>query len=286
MPELPEVETIRKGLATSILHKNIVGLDVLKSRVLKNTTRDFKRILKNQSIRKIDRRGKLLIMEISNGQHLLLIHLKMTGQLIYVLGKQVIAGGHNLPNLGSLPNKYSHVIFNFVDGSQLFFNDLRQFGYLKLVKVGDRPKIEAQYGLEPGHPNFNWLSFREIFEHRSTRLKALLLNQQLISGLGNIYVDEVCFRAKVRPDRLVNSLSEVEIKALYNACQYIIKKAIAKRGTTFSDYRDHTNQPGNFASYLKVYGRSGQKCLRCKKAAIKKIKLVGRGTHFCPNCQK
>jgi len=286
MPELPEVETIRRGLASSILHKNIVDLEIIKDRVLRNSARDFKRILKNQSIGKIDRRGKLLIMEISGGEHLLLIHLKMTGQLIYVFGKQVIAGGHNLSNLGDLPNKYSHVIFKFVDGSQLFFNDLRQFGYLKLIKAGDRHKIEARYGLEPGHGNFKWVDFKKVFEHRSTRLKALLLNQQLISGLGNIYVDEVCFRAKVRPDRLVNSLGEAEIKALYNACQYIIKKAIDKRGTTFSDYRDHANQPGNFAKHLKVYGRGGQKCLRCKKAIIKKIKLVGRGTHFCPNCQK
>lgn len=286
MPELPEVETIRRGLEKSILHKNIADLDILKNRVLKNTSLYFRKILKDQHIKKIERRGKLLIMEVSDNQHLLLIHLKMTGQLIYVLGKKVIAGGHNLPNLGALPNKYSHVIFKFVDGSKLFFNDLRQFGYLRIIKAGDRSKIEQQYGIEPGHSDFKWSAFKKIFANRSTRLKSLLLNQQLISGLGNIYVDEVCFRAKVRPDRLASSLSQAEIRALYNACQYIIKKAIAKRGTTFSDYRDHDNKPGNFFQHLKVYGRSGQKCLRCKKANIEKIRLAGRGTHFCPHCQK
>lgn len=285
MPELPEVETIRRGLMSNIVNKTISGLDIRKSKLIKNEDRTFKNSLKNQSILNIDRIGKLLIFEISGDKFLLLIHLKMTGQLIYTDKSLVLAGGHSFKQPEFLPNKFSHVIFDFSDGSKLFFNDLRQFGYLRLIKKSELEAVSNNFGIEPGKSDFTLENFSTIFKNRKINLKALLLNQKLIAGLGNIYVDEICFRAGIRPSRLVSSLTRGDIKKLYLATNYIIKKAIEKRGTTFSDYRDVENKKGNFLKYLKVYGRKAEKCKHCQET-IKKIKLAGRGTHFCPNCQK
>jgi formamidopyrimidine-DNA glycosylase len=284
MPELPEVETIRRGLESAILNKQITDLQVKKPKLLRNKQAYFFNTLKNNSIVNIDRIGKLLIFVLADKQNYLLVHLKMTGQLIYTKGGQMVAGGHKQAILGKLPNRYSHIIFHFTDGSKLFFNDMRQFGYMELVK--DTEPIIKRYGIEPGTDNFTWENFQKVFVNRRIAIKVLLLNQQLISGIGNIYADEICYRAKVRPDRGVNTLTIAEKKKLFTATKYIIKKAVVNRGTTFSDYRDTSGQPGNFVKFLKVYGRAGQKCLSCRQVNIKKVKLGGRGTHFCSRCQK
>ncbi len=286
MPELPEVETIRRGLLAKILHKNIASVEVRKKSLVKSQLNFFKKNLQHNKFIDIKRIGKLLIWQLSKGEHYLLVHLKMTGQLIYVVGDKIIAGGHNLPNLGKLPNKYSHIIIHFTDGSRLFFNDLRQFGYFKLHPKKHHQQIADQFGIEPLTPDFTLANFSKALGKRKTSIKAVLLNQKLIAGLGNIYVDEICFRSQVRPTRSVSSLSKIEIKKLYSACLYIIKQAIAHRGTTFSDYLDTDGKVGNYEKYLKVYGRAGEKCLRCHKGIIKKVKLAGRGTHYCQNCQK
>ncbi|PIR07358.1 MAG: DNA-formamidopyrimidine glycosylase [Candidatus Komeilibacteria bacterium CG11_big_fil_rev_8_21_14_0_20_36_20] len=285
MPELPEVETIRIGLSNKILHKPIRQIKILKPKLVKNKPKNFQDILRNNQIINIDRRGKLLIFNLAD-ENFLLIHLKMTGQLIYISQNQIIAGGHNFPLAGQLPNQYSHVIFSFIDNSHLFFNDLRQFGYLKIVGHLEKEKIVAKYGPEPLGKNFSLDKFKEILSKRKGVLKPLLLNQQIIAGIGNIYADEICFRAKIKPNRKINTLTNQEIINLHKATQYIMMKAIHKKGTTFSDYRDSDNQRGNFVQYLKVYGRENKKCLRCRMANIKKISLGGRGTRFCPYCQK
>jgi formamidopyrimidine-DNA glycosylase len=286
MPELPEVETIRQGLKKQILGKPIANIIIKKKNLVRDNIQDFQGILQNNAISQIDRIGKLLLFKLAKQEKYLAIHLKMTGQLIYSFKDKLVAGGHNLPIIEDLPNKFSHIIFDFKDGSKLFFNDMRQFGYLQLLDKQSRGQVIKKYGIEPLSKNFTLANFKNIFVNRKCILKALLLNQQIISGLGNIYVDEVCFRARVLPDRRVNTLSDKELKAIYQACQYIIKKAIDKNGTTFSDYRDSDNKSGNYSKYLKVYGRQGKKCVRCKKSKIKKITLAGRGTHFCTTCQK
>lgn len=285
MPELPEVETIRRGLSNKIVGKKIIDVKIVKTRLVRNNPQLFKKSVAQNIILSIDRIGKLLIFNLADNNSLL-IHLKMTGQLIYAFEDELVAGGHNLPQIDNLPNKYSHIIFQFADGSNLFFNDMRQFGYMYLVSREDRDVISQKYGIEPGRADFTLANFRAIIKSRKGILKAFLLNQQFISGIGNIYADEICFRARVLPSRKVNSLSGEDIKALWQASGYIIKKAIAKQGTTFRNYRDADNNKGNFVKYLKVYGRAGQKCLTCRKIKIKKIKLAGRGTHFCPHCQK
>ena len=285
MPELPEVETIRLGLQAKILNKKIVDLKVSKDKLIKNNTKSFIEKLVGNKFLDIDRVGKLLIVVLPEEKYLL-IHLKMTGQLIYSKEDDLVAGGHNWPKVDDLPNKYSHIIFTFDDNSKLFFNDLRQFGYLKLVNKADKQKAVDRHGLQPTDKEFTLKNFKALVKGRRAVLKAFLLNQQIISGIGNIYADEICFRAKVMPSRHLDTLSQDEIRRLWQASKYIIKKAIDKKGTTFSDYRNADGGRGGFADFLKVYGRQDKKCLNCKKSNIKKIKLAGRGTHFCPSCQK
>jgi len=285
MPELPEVETIRRGLNTKIVNKQIIGIEVKKPNLVRNKKSEFRSILHNNRVLFIDRIGKLLILHLESDNYLL-IHLKMTGQLIYSFKNDLVVGGHKYSLSDNFPNKYSYIIFSFVDGSSLFFNDMRQFGYMEIVDKEGHKKARSKFGPEAGSKDFTLKKFRGIIKGRRGVLKALFLNQQIIAGIGNIYADEICFRAKVLPNRLVDTLSDSEIKRLYQATQYIIQKAIDKKGTTFKDYRDSDNKKGNFVKYLKVYGRKDKKCLVCKKDKIKKIKLAGRGTHFCPSCQK
>ncbi len=287
MPELPEVETIRRDLNSRISHKTIRQIEVRKLKMIRGSARDFRRRLLGHSFSRVDRRAKLLIFEVAGQQCFLLIHLKMTGQLIYESRRDVVAGGHSWPPIDRrLPSKYSHVIFTFSDGSRLFFNDLRQFGYLQLVDKNAKDKIVANYGLEPLTSEFTWPKFHSVFRGKQTVLKTVLLNQALIAGIGNIYADEICHAASVRPTRKVSTLTISELKRIFSASQRILRRAVAKRGTTFSDYVDADGRTGNYLQYLKVYNREGEKCLTCKKSIIKKIKIGSRGTHYCPVCQK
>lgn len=268
-----------------MLKKNISNVVVNKKNIVKNQLSFFVNKLLKQEFLEINRVGKLLIFHLPNNLYML-VHLKMTGQLIYTYQKNLVAGGHNFPTVDSLPNKYSHIIFYFSDGSNLFFNDMRQFGYMKIVDHHEKEKIVKKFGIEPGKNNFTLKNFKDIIKNRKGILKAWLLDQRFIAGIGNIYADEICFRAAVLPSRTLDSLSDIEIKKLWQASKYIIQKAIDKKGTTFSDYRDDKGQAGNFVKYLKVYGRAGKQCLKCKQELVKKVKLAGRGTHFCSHCQK
>lgn len=292
MPELPEVETIRRDLNKKILGKKIEKVKVSKRRLVKNNLNNFYATIKGNSIQNIHRIGKLLIFELAKEKKFLLIHLKMTGQLVYKNKKEITAGGHSLrgENLkeqagGDLPNKYSHVIFSFEDGTELFFNDMRQFGYLRIVDEKKLLEIKKDYGPEPLDKNFKLSKLEKIFANRRSNVKSILLNQKLISGIGNIYADEILFSAKVRPDRISGGLTKQEIKNIFLSSKKIIKKAIKNRGTTFSDYVDSQGREGNFSKFLLVYGKEGEKCSRCKNIIIK-TKTAGRGTRYCKNCQK
>jgi formamidopyrimidine-DNA glycosylase len=287
LPELPEVETIRKDLSNVILNKKITNITISKPKLIKNSSIPFfKQKLINQQINQVNRRGKLLYLELSN-QNYLLIHLKMTGQLIYQHQKQIIAGGHSEPKIESiLPNKYSHVIFEFSDQSQLFFNDQRQFGYFKIVEQPELNNILQKFGIEPLRSEFTSQNFTNLFAKKTTTVKNILLNQNAISGIGNIYADEICFHAGIKPTKKIPRLTATEVQKLFQSTKYIIKKAIKFRGTTFNNYRDSNGNIGNFKSQLMVYGRGNSLCLKCQTRKIKKIKHAGRGTHYCPICQK
>jgi formamidopyrimidine-DNA glycosylase len=294
MPELPEVETLKTGLEKLVLNKKIKEIKILSPKIAVPSAVFLEKTLKNKKIKRIDRRGKLLIFNIEKDLYLL-IHLKMTGQLIYVSRNDKLLGGHSLTKKrerisfdnsigGKLPNKYTRAIFSFADNSNLYFNDLRKFGYLKIVSQKELDKLLLNnYGPEPEDINFKYL--KESLKNRSVSIKAYLLNQKNIAGLGNIYVDESLFLSGIKPDRLISSLKESEIEKLVKEIKKIIKKAIKYRGTTFSDFRDVKGDKGNFSKFLQVYGREGENCYICN-SKIKKIKLAGRGTHFCPSCQK
>lgn len=287
MPELPEVETIRQGLQRRVVGKRITGVDVRKQKMVRGSVPGFIRAVRGQKITSIGRRGKLLTFQIGNTGRYILLHLKMTGQLIYKSKKVMVAGGHQWPPVGNdLPNKYSHVIFSFVDKSQLFFNDLRQFGYLTLADKQKLRVVLAHYGIDPLEDEFTWEQFRQALGKRKGILKAVLLDQRVIAGIGNIYAGEICFHARLLPMRLVGSLSEKEKKALHRATRHVFKRAMRYGGTTFRNYRDTEGGKGNFTQLLKVYGRTGLLCKRCKKQRVVRIVVAGRGTHFCPRCQK
>jgi len=295
MPELPEVETVRRDLRTSLKGKKIASLKIMADKIAPQGEALLKRALVGNSFKDVDRIGKLLIFKLAkvgNRYDCLLIHLKMTGQLIYKQGAKLTAGGHSLrPGSlteavgGELPNRSTRALLGFEDQSQLFFNDLRKFGYLKLVSQEELLKIKQRYGIEPLTENFTKSSFIKALERRKKNIKAVLLDQMIISGLGNIYADETLFAAGIRPQRLASSLKNSELDLLYKQIQVIIKKAIERRGTTFSTYVDGSGKKGNFTSLLKVYGRGGKPCSKCGQA-IKKVKFAGRGTHYCQNCQK
>lgn len=304
MPELPEVETIRRDLAAALIGRRFLSVDILSPKMVWPRAAFFKRELVARRILGVDRRGKLLIFRLSPSKKsvqankknqataldYLLIHLKMTGQLIYQSKKLTVAGGHSLAKSSNisrgLPNQHTRAIFYFKAGGRLFFNDLRKFGYLKLSSKLELDNLIARnYGPEPLTPAFTAATLQHILKNKKIKIKAALLDQKLIAGLGNIYVDESLFAARILPTRLASSLSAREVKKLWQSIQRIIRLAIVKRGTTFSDYRDSAGRSGNFSRYLKVYGRAKKKCSHCGHPILK-VKLAGRGTHYCAHCQK
>ncbi len=284
MPELPEVETIRRSLRPVVTHHAITAVQVHDKKIVKGDQHTFVRSLIGKKFLDIDRVGKLL-MFVLPGERYLLAHLKMTGQLVYAHGKKVIAGGHSMPGDPALSLNHVRAEIQFADGGKLSFNDMRRFGYLRLVDKKEKENIAAEFGIEPLAKGFTPEAFRDIFRGRKTTVKALLLNQKLITGIGNIYVDEICFAAKIRPMRLAARATRAEIMRLYHAAEAVMKHAIAERGTTFNTYVDGHGKGGNFVKHLKVYGRGGEPCVICHRA-LKKIRVAARGTVFCPYCQK
>src|SRR3989344_3047805 len=276
MPELPEVETLKRELAHVLPGKKIAAFESAKFAHLN---------LVGKKISKVERRAKILIFKLqappSKLPAFLLIHLKLTGQLIFKNKNQLIIGGHPAD-----PTKHTRAIFTFSDGSQLFFNDLRKFGWLKVVGGADLAKIFSATGVEPLSPAFTLPVLRKILaRHPKRNLKQFLLDQTLVAGLGNIYVDESCFAASVLPMRIVKSLTANEIEKLHRAIISVLKLATKHKGTSARNYVRADGSPGGFVPYLNVYGRGRQKCKVCQTPIVK-IKLAGRGTHYCPHCQK
>jgi formamidopyrimidine-DNA glycosylase len=289
MPELPEVETIRRDLATKIIGAKIISVEVKDKKL--GETKNFASVLVGNKIADVERIGKLLILKISSDKFLL-IHLKMTGQLVFEDREELIAGGHEFAEGsvleeigGKLPNKYTRFILNFIGDKKLFFNDTRRFGYVKLVDKKELAAIKNKYGIEPLQINFTLTALKKAMAGRRVPVKTLLMDQQKISGIGNIYASEILFAARINPTRLVNSLTDQEIAKIFQSAKAVLKKAIKHRGTTFSDYVDTSGKKGNFSKLLQVYERVGEKCFGCL-GKIKSVKLAGRSTYFCPKCQK
>jgi len=288
MPELPEVETVRIQLLHKVVGKTIQSVEVFHDKTV-NYDETIEAVLSKKVIEHIDRIGKLLIFSFANSADVyLLAHLKMTGQFFFVDGDSVITGGgHSMSesDVAQFPGKHTRVAFHFADSSTLYFNDMRLFGYTRLADADTVARVKKGFGPEPINPDFDSDWFIDTLRKKKTSVKAALLNQAFVAGLGNIYVDEALWRAQVLPTRRANNLTQTEAKAICNASGEVMREAITLGGTTFKDFADTGGKHGNFRDRLKVFARQGQLCERCG-LVIQKIRCAGRGTHFCPGCQK
>jgi formamidopyrimidine-DNA glycosylase len=286
MPELPEVETVRRQLEEKIRGKEIESIEVYSP---KQTDHDenFQSKLTRQIFNNISRKGKLMVFSFRNQPDLfVLTHLKMTGQLLYQSSNDELSrGGHTMSDHDlDLPNRHTRLQFNLVGGSALYFNDLRKFGYMKITDKAGVQKTLSKFGPEPIDPDFDCKYFYQTIHKSKSPIKAVLLDQSKFAGLGNIYVDEALFRAKVLPSRSANKVSKKESDILCKVSGEVMRESIALGGTTFQHFADTGGQHGNFRDKLQVFGRKGEGCHTCD-TPIEKIKLRGRGTHFCPSCQ-
>ncbi len=285
MPELPEVETVRLQLRQKVRGKTIACVEVFHPKTVAHD-RAIGRKLKGLTIADIDRVGKLLIVSFQDSAHHLLAHLKMTGQFLYVDKGKVSGGGHTLSPIDTtLPSKHTRVAFHLEGGSTLYFNDMRLFGYTKLASPREVEEARAAFGPEPISDTFDVEAFVRGAKKRRTPIKAILLDQSFIAGLGNIYVDEALFRAGVRPTSLGTSLSLPRLRLVAVAARDVLSESIAVGGTTFQHFADTGGEKGNFSDYLRVFGKQNTPCAVCGTNIVK-IRCAGRGTHYCPKCQK
>ena len=287
MPELPEVETVRNQLLGKVVGKTIKAVEVFHAKSV-NHDDTIEDQLIGKTIEHIDRVGKLMIFSFRKETDLfLLAHLKMTGQFFLVENDEISGGGHLVAenDIEEFPGRHTRVAYHFADGSTLYFNDMRIFGYTKLADTKTVEQAKGGFGPEPINPDFDIDWFSKALKKRTLSIKAALLDQSFVAGLGNIYVDEALWRAKVRPTRKANRVTKQEAAATANASGAVMKESIAVGGTTFQHFVDTDGGVGNFTEYLNVFGKQGTKCPRCG-SIIKKIRLAGRGTHYCPGCQK
>ncbi|MCK4968173.1 MAG: bifunctional DNA-formamidopyrimidine glycosylase/DNA-(apurinic or apyrimidinic site) lyase [Candidatus Aenigmarchaeota archaeon] len=276
MPELPEVETIKRQLSAKLKNKKIATVEIKIPKLIQGISIfKFKQLIVGAKIKQVRRRAKLLIVDLNN-RYSLLTHLKMSGQLIFLSKFSA-----------DKINSSTVIIYFFTDGSVLLFNNPRRFAYVKLVATDQLTNIFSEFGPEPLESAFNLAQFKELLARRPrSKIKPLLMDQHWLAGIGNLYAQEICFYAEVSPFRLVNSLSEQEMKKIYQGIKKILPMAIKYRGSsTDQHYVDTDNRPGDYNAKIMVYSRQGKKCFRCG-SIIKKIKLSGRGTCYCPYCQK
>jgi formamidopyrimidine-DNA glycosylase len=274
MPELPEVETVRRTLEPRLKGLKFTAVQILMPKVIKTPDPDqFKEIIIDKKITKINRRGKFLLIELSD-KYVLLVHLRMTGRLTFCEEDTPVA-------------KHTHVIFTLSDSHQLRFCDTRQFGRLWLVPAASLEELAGfkDLGIEPLDDQFTRDYLKKELRRRHARIKPLLLDQTFIAGLGNIYTDEALHRAKINPERLSTTLTPREIANLYRAIREVLQEGIENRGTTVRDFIDGNGRAGSFQELLRVYGREGEPCSYCKRAITRK-KIGGRSSYYCPFCQK
>lgn len=287
MPELPEVETVRQQLWQRLKGKTVAAVEVLQPKSIRHD-RGFAKKLTGLTVKDIDRIGKLLIFSFKGQPNtFLLAHLKMTGQLFVVdrQGKVKAQGGHETPHDHMLPNRHTRVIIRFKGGTTLYFNDQRIFGYLHLTDLNGKDEARGRFGPEPIADDFDPKHLFAGLQSSRQNIKARLLDQSFIAGLGNIYVDETLFRAGIRPQRLANAITELEAKKLAREMAKVLKEAIRYGGTTFQSFKDSTGAKGNYTRKLKVFARHGRPCVKCGRPIIK-TRIAGRGTHYCEHCQQ
>jgi formamidopyrimidine-DNA glycosylase len=274
LPELPEVETISRDLRGKIVGHTMERGEVFWEREIGYpAVSEFLEFICNRRIENTGRRAKYVVIHLADNATLL-IHLKMTGQLLYV--------PESTP-----PNPYTRVLFHLDRGMQLRFVDIRKFGRVYLVEADhlqDFPRI-AELGPEPLEEAFTLAAFKALVRRRKGRIKPLLMNQGFLAGMGNIYVDEALFRSKIHPLRPSTTLKAKDLALLHESIIHVLEESIANRGSSIDDYRDTAGQKGYHHVHPRVYGRTGEPCLVCGTPIVK-IVVGGRGTHFCPRCQR
>lgn len=308
MPELPEVETIVRDLSIFVVGRIIKSVDVREPKIFRGDVKN----LKDKKVINVTRRGKIILIRLS-GDKTIAIHLKMTGQLIWqsqsmkyvassknhgkkikhhatypmlhATGNEVIGGHPDSAYKSDLPHKHTHIIISFKDGSTLYFNDLRKFGWLEVLDSSDEPRLIKHLGPDPLIGiEIGYLAQKYVSRGRSP-IKTVLLDQGIMSGIGNIYADETLFCAKINPTRKTGSLTKAEIEKIAVCVPKILHKSIEVGGTSRSDYVKLDGSKGGYLDIAWVYGREGKPCRVCK-TPIKRIKIGQRSSHFCPNCQK
>ncbi len=286
MPELPEVETIRRDLARVLRGQRVVSFAVKRPKLLRNPRRAFSRYLVGSTITNVERRGKQLIFKLNSG-YSLLIHLKMTGQLVWKSSRgKISAGGHPIAGVAQVPNRYTYIVISLGDKSNLYFNDVRQFGYFHLVPTNELAQVFRKLSPEPLSRSFTFSWLDMAFKRRGrTTVKAAILDQGIAAGIGNIYADESLFVARIKPSRRVSSLSEKERQALWRAIRGVLRRAVQARGTSFNSYRDGLGRQGTYWARRLAYGRAGQACVRCRHV-LQRSRVAGRGTTHCDICQR
>lgn len=272
MPEMPEVETVRRTLTPLAVGKTIKRVDVWYDKVIIGDMKSFQQQLKGKTIEKIDRYGKYLLFRL--GDLTIVSHLRMEGK-------------YRLTTADAPREKHEHLQFVFTDGSALRYDDVRKFGRLQLVTTGTERIVTGikRLGPEALSPEFTEDYLAKALKNKTKKVKNLLLDQTVVAGLGNIYVDEVLWQAKINPVAEPKDLTKQQVQDLYEAINSTIKEATKLGGTTVHSFLNAEGQAGGYQDRLEVYGRAGEDCLRCGKKLVK-IKVNGRGTTYCPNCQR
>ncbi|HMD01937.1 MAG TPA: bifunctional DNA-formamidopyrimidine glycosylase/DNA-(apurinic or apyrimidinic site) lyase [Candidatus Baltobacteraceae bacterium] len=270
MPELPEVETIARGLNNAVSGKTISSAVVTLAKVVSPEAARFVREIAGERIAQVGRRGKFVVLSLESGR-LLVVHLRMTGRLIVQRAGTTEA------------EPYTNVLLSFHDGTRLCFADVRQFGRMRLA--GPEEPWAAEIGLEPLSEEFSFERFSGLLDGRTTPIKVFMVDQRRIAGIGNIYACEALWEARIRPDLPAGALSRPARKRLHNSIQNVLRRAIEMRGTSVDDYVDAEGLRGGFQNVLSVYGREGERCPACGAPIVRTV-LAQRGTWWCPRCQR
>jgi formamidopyrimidine-DNA glycosylase len=272
MPELPEVETVRRGLENLVIGKEVASVTVLWENIVQASggVTEFVNQMPGQTLLAVDRIGKFLIFHWTDVAWI--AHLRMEGKYLYMPSTDPV-------------DAYSHVILHLTDGYDLRYRDVRKFGRIHMVDKHQLDQAVKDLHLGPEPKDVTTAYLTDKLAHRKRPIKGVLLDQSVIAGIGNIYADEVLYAAKVHPEQPANSLTDQEIQAIVDASKAIIGQAVEAGGTTIRSYTNAFGENGHYQQYLQAYGRNGQPCARCG-TLIEKISVSQRGSHFCPNCQK
>lgn len=287
MPELPEVETVKLGLSRLIVGKIITSEMHDTQKGFPNSPGDVSQFLIGAKVVDVRRRAKVLMIDLDS-KYTLVIHLKMTGQLVYRGSENFGAGHPNDSLIGNLPDRSTRVQLQLDNGSTLFFNDQRKFGWMRLLPTVEVPNIDfmKKVGPEPLENEFTAeMLYDRLQRRKNTCIKAAILDQTVLAGIGNIYADESLWGAKIHPSTLVKNVSKKKIQILFKEIQFVLRLSIEKGGSTDRNYVNAEGKRGSYIDFARVFRKEGMPCSRHPDTEIVKIRVAGRGTHICPRCQ-